>query len=130
MNDISAARTNYFEVRDPGAFRQKMEAGFGGLIRLTEQDGKFAVIATNGDWPDEILRDGNFEAVGFIYMVAEHLIDGEVAVFMQAGHEGNRYVFGYAVAITNALKPIEVNLANIYELAGKAFGKAPTRAEY
>ena len=61
-------------------------------------------------------------------IVAERLTDGEVAVFMEAGHE-RLYVVGFAVAINNKFETREVSLDGIYELATE-LGPNVTVAEY
>lgn len=50
-------------------------------------------------------------------VVAEHLVDGDVAVLMECGSEKLRYLTGYATAVNAAGETKQITLDDIYELA-------------
>jgi hypothetical protein len=62
-------------------------------------------------------------------VVAEHLVEGDVTVFMSAGAEKARYITGIAVAINSERRMRRVFLTNIYDLARHS-GENVTVAEY
>jgi len=51
-------------------------------------------------------------------MVADHLIDGEVAIFMECGAEKLRYIVGCAVAVNNKREYKVVNINSINRIEG------------
>jgi hypothetical protein len=63
-------------------------------------------------------------------MVARHLADDEVAIFMEAGAEKHRYVAGNAIAINSKGEIETVFLTDIYEKAKHLSSKPITIAEY
>lgn len=92
-------------------------------ITLTDGEKEHAV---------EVLKSGEGDQrdIDFDEIVANHLVDGEVAVLMSAGHEKARYVSGYATAIRNDCEHVSIVLSDIYELAAEKLGKLPTEATY
>jgi hypothetical protein len=62
--------------------------------------------------------------------IAEFLIDGEIAVFMEVGAEKLRYCNGYAIAVHSNGEYETLNLDRIYDFAEQRWGKRPTVAEY
>ncbi len=122
MDWVGTARSNYFAVKDRDAFNQAMQALD---ARIVEHDStaKVALISTSdgGDWPD---MDDEGEDIDFPDLVASHLCDGEVAVFMCIGHEGNRYLTGVAIAVNARGEQVLVSMGDIYECAAQAFGVA------
>lgn len=92
-------------------------------ITLTDKEKEQAI---------EVLKSGEGDQrdIDFDEIIAKHLVDGEVAVLMSAGHEKARYVSGYATAIRNDFKHVSIVLSDIYELAAEKLGKLPTDATY
>ena len=62
-------------------------------------------------------------------MVAAHLIEGDVAVFMEVGSEKMRYLAGDTVAVNSAGDSRRVSLSDIYG-AAKSLGATVTDASY
>lgn len=67
-----------------------------------------------------------------LMLVAGHLVDGEVAVFMEVGFEKMRYLAGTAVAVNAIGDTRRIDLDEIYDLAKELATKGTviTRAEY
>ena len=148
-NFYGAARSNYFEVKNPQAFLAWVEtvSGLGcwkadpAPIQSEESEAEkqrrnriFKVYSTDGDtgcWPSTIEDDnGDFVDFDLVTDMAPHLADGQVAVLMESGAEKLRYVCGNAVAFTNEGKVVQVNLDDIYKKATEAFGVSPGPATY
>jgi hypothetical protein len=137
-NYNAAARSNYFKVKDAEAFKAEMAAITGIVVWEGQSEvrkGMFAVASDDPDtgcWPsyyyDEELDDD--VDVDLFGMVAEHLEEGQVAVFMEAGAEKLRYVSGYAVAVNWEGEQVYVSLNDIYNLAKEKFGVMPDDASY
>ena len=130
MNAEGVARSNYFKVKDEAAFRKALD---GVNVRVVDDDEHFALISNDGfGWPSEVWKEGedDCEEIDVVAILREHLADGEIAVFMQAGHEGQRACWGHAIAFDNTNTFVEIMLDDIYALAKQKFGKKPTRAEY
>ena len=127
-NWCGAARTNYFRVKDDAAFQDALD-NFGGLEVWTQPDDPklFGIGFDDGSWPDWD-NDGN--EVDFVALVGSHLEPGQVAVFQTAGSEKLRYLTGYAIAVNDKGKTVDVNIDDIYHLAEKSFGVRPTAAQY
>ena len=131
------ARTNYFNVTDPEAFKARM-AEIGSVTVAEDVNGTFALIAENGNWPDHIEHDVGGddevfiedEAVDIVNEVVSFLRPDSIVVFTEAGYEGERYVSGQSLAYNANGEYIEVNLSDIYDLAKAKWGIEPTRAEY
>lgn len=150
-NYYATARTNYFQVKDRAAFEAAMEPfdctvefetkvkpGHRYLRSLPEAEqasaetDEYACILWNtGDtagiqntcW-DEDAEDGagDYVEVDIPQLVSEHLVEGSVAVFEEAGAEKFRYVCGYAIAVNHLGDQVSLNLGEIYERAATAFG--------
>lgn len=130
MNWIGVSRSNYFRVKDPAAFLEHMNA-WGADTKWKDAHTVAVFGATDGEWPTWMDENGDpDDDLSFIQAVASHLADGEVAVFMTTGAEGQRYVTGHATAIINTGEEVSINLDTIYGMARQSFGVEPTRAEY
>lgn len=161
MADYSAtARTNHFLVKDVAAFKADLdkfgitaaswdEAKRGAEFVVDEDEnnkpqGAIALFSF-GTWPslDEAsvierlnIDDEEIEVPegheGIHELVAAHLVEGEVAIFMEVGFEKMRYLGGIAVAVNSAGETRRVDLDNIYELAKElsSDNRTMTRAEY
>lgn len=137
------ARTNYFNVNDPDAFKARMteiaeNAGSGGIRLLEGDDQTFGLIADEGNWPDCIERDVGddaevrmeSESIDMVAEVASFLRADSIAVFMEAGYEGERYVSGQSIAVNSEGEILEVNLNDIYSLAEAKWGNTPGPVQY
>ncbi len=134
MANIEAfSRTNYFRVKDAEAFKNAM--GEFGDVDVNEREDGFFMLDTyaseNGFWPTFIYNEdiGEENEIDFPKMVADHLIDDEVVIFMTVGHEKIRYVFGDAIAYNNKGEYTVISTSQIYDKA-KKLGKNITVAEY
>ena len=124
------SRSNYVAVKDVEAFKAEMAPLEVKVEESQETPGTYCLIADTeyGGWPnydDETDNTFDLEAI-----VAPHLADGQVCVFMSSGAERTRYVTGDALAFDNTGEVIYLNLNDIYELATDKFGVTPTSAEY
>lgn len=152
-NWYGSARTNYFRVRDLEAFRAAAEPFNVSIEPGGPRDpaDSICLLALDGEgWPsptepcddhDSARGDGECVNCGLVHsatntgyesvadMVAAHLIDGDVAVFMEVGAENLRYLTGMAVAVNSRNERVSLNLDDIYELA-KPLGTTITVAAY
>ena len=131
-NYYGEARTNYFHVKDEEAFLKAMEDVPG--IDIQSDANGFVILGNDDDgyntWYKWTVDD---EELDIPQMVAEHLADGEVAVFMEVGHEKLRYLTGGAVAVNSEGEEVIVSIIDIYKLAAAHFGineEEISRAEY
>lgn len=132
-----SARTNYFRVNDLKAFEASL-APFSNLHIQPENDPKPAgqpqrvcVLETDGyGWPSTHYDEETDEdiEVDLAALIAEHLIDGEVAVLMETGAEKLRYLTGMAVAVNAAGETRTVSLEDIYDLAAQLNPSGPVTA--
>ena len=133
-NYYGVGRTNYFRVKDEAAFLSDLEEIEG--VRIHDEirkDGQrwFMLMDDNDDgwclsWKDE--RKDAAE-IWLPEVIARYLIDDEVAIIMESGHEKYRYVSGWAVAINNKGDFKQLTLNDIYDLA-KELGPNITDASY
>lgn len=125
------SRSSYFRVKDEQAFRAAFEDYDVEIVGKAQDDsvdesGLVALLNNeDGGWPS--FGEDENQDVGDV--VAPHLAEGWVAVFMEAGHEKLRYVIGYAFAVNGANERRAVGLTEIYERAGE-LGSNVTEAEY
>lgn len=130
-NWTGVSRTNYFQVKDVAAFIEEMERYPVDLLESKQSDGSthygLGAESNEGSWP---ITDENDEEVDFPSIVANHLADGEVAVFVSAGSEKSRYVTGHACAIDNTGQSVHISIDDIYIKAKEVFGSEPSPAEY
>jgi len=144
-NFYGTARTNYFKVKDQLAFYKAIENisdievvrqnPIRGEVPEGHDFGGYAILVSDGDnggFPSSGWDEANEVEVEFdlVYIVAEHLADGEVAIFMESGAEKMRYVDGYATAINNKLERRDISLNDIYDVAKELTTSNITRAEY
>lgn len=129
-NYYATARTNSFEVKDIDAFLKALEPLEVDIHRKGE-----AFILLGSDPDSGCLPHGSTDEEGewvdldFPQLVAPHLKDGWVAIFIEAGAEKLRYIHGSAVAVNNKEEYRWINLTDIYGLA-KELGDKVTPAEY
>jgi hypothetical protein len=126
------ARTNYFKVKDLEAFKAFVDSL--SCCVLIEKDGRFGFYSDDqhGSFPSTICNDetGEHETVDVIEVTAGHLAEGEVAVFMEAGSEKQRYISAWSEAINHKGERVSINIDEIYALAERELGVKPTTAEY
>jgi hypothetical protein len=130
-NYIASCRSNRFAVKDIEAFRAAMPPGVevcveGGLVVLLGADDD------GGGWPSTIYGEEGDDWVDFDILgtIGEHLVEGDVAILMEAGAEKLRYIVGVASAVNHKGQTLHVNIADIYNLVKKTWEIEPTEAEY
>lgn len=130
------ARTNYVLVKDIEAFKAAIPEDV--TIEVTtgagEQADMVALLMENGLWEscynEDTEEDEPFDAIS---LLAEHLVEGQVAVFQEVGHDKMRFMVGSAVAVDHTGATVEVCIDDIYAKAAEAFKtdrKAITDASY
>ena len=126
----STARSNYFRVKDEDAFRTWVERT-PPLTYFTHaaDDHLFAIGSTTG-WPMTAYNQAEDEEVeiDLPMELSLHLAEGQVAVLMETGAEGLRYVTGFAVAVNERGETVSLHMAEIYQRAAERFGIEPTWA--
>ena len=132
-NYYASARSNYFRVKDSQAFEAWVNS-VGNLGIFTKDNAGetlYAIYDNGGDscgWPSY-----NFDEdteIDLTADLAEHLVDGEVAVLIEVGAEKLRYLVGCAVAVNWKGEVEWLNLDRIYDLAEERWGVRPTEAIY
>lgn len=134
MNYCGFARSNHFLVKDEPAFRTwaadldlqvNTNSYNAGATKL------FSVISLDdGGWPStrksccDSHQDDNVDIPSEL---AAHLQEGEIAILMEVGHEGDRYYIGTAHAVHSNGSVVSINLDDIYALAGRTF-QVPTES--
>ena len=133
-NWYGTSRTNYFKVKDREAFNTWVSTLGGDLYVFEGEAGRVGLGANtaDGSWPTSCFDDetNDYVDIDFVFELAEHLVENEVAIIMVSGAEKLRYITGYAVAIRSDGRELQINLDDIYELVNHKWGVEPTRAEY
>ena len=123
-NYYASARTNYFKVKDPEAFKQWVDTLPDTTADYREKDEKF-VLLVEGEcgWPTERYNEDveDYEAVNLEEGIVPHLAEGEVVIFQEIGAEKLRYLHGYSVAVAWTGETIRVDINDIYRLATEEF---------
>jgi len=138
-NWYGAARSNYFRVKDVEAFKEAFKNLEVEIIEVDSpslndgrEQGMVGLLGDDeyGGFPS-VHYDENDEAVDIDVadLVSQHLVDGEVAVFMESGAEKLRYVTGHAWAINNKGETRRVSIDDIFNLA-RELGPHVTGATY
>lgn len=137
-NYYGFARTNYFHVKDLAAFRAALAplpieiVGKG--HENEPQAGEPVALLSRDDagWPSAYWdeeADTDVE-VDLPDVIAQHLVDGDVAVAMEIGYEKLRYLIGYGWAVNSKGETRAVNLEDsILELA-KQLGTQVTGVDH
>lgn len=129
-NWYGTSRSNYFNVKDEGAFREWAESR--DLEVLEKPSGLFGItpssMSEDGSWPSYDY-DNDYE-IDFQAELIEHLAEGQVAILMTIGAEKLRYLTGFSVALAWDGRRISVDIADIYDKVEVEFGLQPTAAEY
>ncbi len=134
-NYYAACRSNYLKVKDPDAFKVWADSS---QLEVWEHNGTFAIGGADPDgagWPSAIYDEakGEYTEINVAGELQAHLADGQVAILMESGAEGARYIVGVAQAITPGKPVITISLDDIYEIASEQFGIEPntiTACEY
>jgi hypothetical protein len=133
-NWYGTARSNYFRVKDEAAFQAW--AKLRGLEVLTKSAGDgeeplYALVSNSDDgaWPTVEFAEDSFEPIeiNFSAEIASHLVDGEIAILMEAGSEKTRYISGSASAVNSTGEEVFISLDDIYEMAAKTFRVPATK---
>jgi len=101
-----SARSNYFRVKDPEAFKERADS-VPDLAAEQETEGKdkgnFMLWSADeyGGWPTGRYNEEteDYEDYDLASELSEHLAEGEVAVLLEIGAEKLRYLSGFAVAV-------------------------------
>jgi hypothetical protein len=139
-NWTGCARSNYFLVKDLEAFRKALADIDVEIVGQSanpndeiEAGDPVALLSKtdNGDWPTMYYNEATDEQedIDLFDIVAQHLADDEVTVFVEAGHEKMAYITGYATAINNKGQHRMVSLDHIYDLA-RELGPNVTEASF
>ena len=124
-----SARSNYFRVKDEAAFR-KEAAGHGLDVWTSNVEGEASFMVTpNGDlgdkggWPTwyDTDDDGKPIELDIVGALAKHLVEGEIAVLIEAGAEKLRYITGHTTAFNSTGKRVDLDLGDIYSKAARRF---------
>ena len=123
-------RSNYFKVKDLGAFKEFCERFDLELIQ-DEKESMVGFIVKEGGIPFRWDEETN-EEIDFIAALSEQLAVGEVAIVHEIGYEKMRYLNAYGIAVNWKNESKDISFAELYEraktLAGK--GHQVTPAEY
>lgn len=132
-NFYGTARSNYFKVKDEAKFKEWVDS-CPGLGRSGNLEG-FMIYSDDpdsGTWPcyrwDEEEKD--HVEIDLASELSEHLVEGEIAVLVEAGAEKLRYISAWAVAVNWKGEAEYLNLDRIYSLAEERWGIRPTVAEH
>jgi hypothetical protein len=120
-NYYATARSNCFQVKDPAMLKDALADLDVEVVTDDPVDPRRVVLLcrADGGWPGWRYDEGKAEDIEIEVpaLVAPHLTDGQVAVFLEAGGEKLRCVAGTACAVNNKGGRVEVSLEDIYDLA-------------
>lgn len=124
-NYYGNSRSNYFKVKNKENFEEFIDSIEGlELINDNENRVGFLVVNESGSIPCERYNEENDEYVDidFNQELAQHLQDGEVAIYQEVGAEKLRYLVGYSVAVNSKGEVATVNINDIYRIAQEELG--------
>ena len=142
------ARSNYFSVKDVKEFTQWTN-WYGGL-HTAEHDknkGTYALLVESyysefggaiygtqvfDDEGEDVLDENGdlvYEEINLLEQLAEHLVNDEVAIFMEIGYEKLRYLTGRSFAVNSKGETKIIDINDIYEQA-KELGNVTNEAVY
>jgi len=132
-NYYAYARSNYFRVKDLTAFETLCRKW--NLEKIAKEDGHVGFLVNSESGLNTACcydpETGEDVEANFEEELASHLLDGEVAIFMQIGWEKLRYLTAWAWAVNSEGKLVACDLSEIYELARELHPKGGvTRCEY
>jgi hypothetical protein len=128
MNYEAVFRSNYFRVKNVPAFKRWCQK-----LDLTHIHGKRGYHGFLRSGPVPNTRedaDGEVVEIDFHQELATHLRAGEVAIVMEVGKEGMRYLIGSAVAVRSDGRTMYVGLDTIYRKIQRHWKCNPTQCEY
>jgi hypothetical protein len=136
-NWYGKSRSNYFRVKDADAFKKVLKQ-MHGLTIIEQEDNTFMLYVdgeNDGAWPySKYVEDehGNEEEIDIDIAeeIFPHLVEGEVAIFLQIGSEKFRCLTGWAQAVNSKGEQEMVNINDIYTLVEDKLGAGISRAEY
>lgn len=154
-NWYGTARSNYFRVRDLDTFKAALAINFGESIEVsegTDLPGSVCLLEVDGDgWPVCFEPCTDFTpgaAAGLCAgcgcehpaggaprrelveeLIADHLVEGDVAVLLEVGAEKLRYLTGTAVAVNSRGEQVGLSLDEVYARAAH-LGATITTAHY
>lgn len=117
-NYYATGRTNYFAVKDAEAFKAEIDGMKTGLQVVSQKspEGLTLVGLLSEDesgfvwnWNDP--KTEEWEEIDWTELFARHLQDDWVAIIMETGAEGLRYVSGIALAFNSKGGTIAIDLA-------------------
>lgn len=117
--------SNSFLVKDVDALETALENTSLVVDVQNREEGRVSIYTDSdgGFWQDSTWDGGEDdpEDLDVPYMIAEHLVVGQVAVFMHAGHEKSCYVTGFAIAVHSSGQQSHLSLDDIYAKAAAEF---------
>ncbi|SHV17465.1 Uncharacterised protein [Mycobacteroides abscessus subsp. abscessus] len=128
-NYYGAGRSNYFKVKSVEALQEALDGAPVEVLPSSDVPGEVCILATDDDggghwshviWaekPDEEDRE-----VDVPELIAEHLEEGQVAIFVHIGAEKLRYLCGYSLAVYSDGRKVRVDLDDVYARASAEFG--------
>lgn len=127
-NYYGKGRTNTFRVNDVDALKVALE-GTEFVVSERPEQGIGAVIITAADsdgagcWGQLVTTDEDDEPEELFVpdMIAAHLQDGQVAVFVHAGSEKLCYVSAYSIAVHSSGQQVRIDINDVYRLAAETF---------
>ena len=121
------SRSSYFLVKDVEAFKEAL-APFEVQVMVHPVRPEFVMLVgaqEYGDFPSYGVTEDNEEVeLDFQKLFSEHLVEGQVAILMEAGAEKLRYITGYACAYTWDGRFAQVSLSDIYQRVEEDLGVA------
>lgn len=120
-NYEAAARTDYFRVKDPEAFKADLFK-VSGIEQCVQGDlpNEFCLLFEDGI-PGQLDDDEDTD-IEFGEFICHHLLDNSILVIFESGHERLRYCSGVAQAWRNDGKCVQIQLTDIYAKASEVFG--------
>ncbi|QIV79511.1 hypothetical protein [Mycolicibacterium frederiksbergense] len=127
-NYYGKGRTNTFLVNDVQALKAALE-GSEFVVRERPERGLGAVFLTASDsdgagcWGQLVNVDGQDEPEELFVpdIIAAHLQDGQVAVFVHAGAEKLCYISAYSIAVHSSGQQVRIDINDVYRMAAQAF---------
>ena len=124
-NYYGNSRSNYFKVKDVDKFKEFLNSMYD-MEFIDDSNGRvgFLVTGEGGSIPCEIWdkEADEYVELDFDKMLAQHLQDGEVAIYQEVGAEKLRYLVGYSVAVNSKGETAMVNINDIYSIAKEKLG--------
>lgn len=125
------ARSNYFAVKDAGAFAAWLATIDGITVEPSDNDeSRFMVWSAEG-WPSSRNDEDDIIDIDFVDELLDQVAHGEVVLLIEANHDKARFVGGTALALRAGHDGmIKLSLDDIHELAAAQWpGAVITRAE-